>query len=165
MKILAREWLYFVASLLLGFLLTPIVFFHALNPPDTKVDVPGSTLYFSRSISDDSVRVAVANSPYMNSPKSRRVIYDYLSTEYDPGTFDFYNHKMDTLAKRLIILNLLVPRIEREPYGFAKFLDHLTRFPFRLQTWLTILIPYFVVQFLRSIRWALITMRDGIGRR
>jgi hypothetical protein len=98
-KIVAREWLIFIAILLVGLILTPAIFFHTYTVP----------MYGTRT-----------------------------------NTFDFTGIEMKATR----------------PVGVVEqFADHLFARWYWLQTWATVLCPYVIFLFARSLYWALRAIR------
>jgi hypothetical protein len=158
-KKLAREWLYFVAFFVLGFIGTKVIFYptestylekrHILyNAIQYDVNkwqrlrlryegVPGDTLrpygtfmQFSRDL-DDAVK--------------RRILYDSISQGFDIGTYAEFENKV-VQPSFLSPYKKLVSQMGNKLYWFP--------------TWTSVLTLYIIFQFIRSILWSFKTLKQ-----
>jgi hypothetical protein len=182
-KIIAREWLILVSSILVGSILIPITYFQKPSDPDyMRVRKRLYEGLIAKRHFDPSTAVLV--NPF---DAFDRLKVEYLSPKFDLGdgfvldidtsvhlgTFEEFSKNLDDSHRRKVLYDSLSIKYDIESYetfeshispssmfsGFPKFFNHLFSKHYWFNTWLAVLLPYLVFQIFRSIIFSIKVLR------
>jgi hypothetical protein len=175
-KVIAREWLLFLTATFIGINFSAIVFFNdsseyiihrkklyeslirignPLNRFDVKTaipideDIPESQNLQSKhrkydDIVDSKPLISYTDfSNILNDNSRRKLFYDSISAKYDLGEYGYFESR------------IAQPRFYS---GYVKLFDHLFSRWFWLSTLFSLLLPYLIIQLIRSIYYSIRTL-------
>jgi hypothetical protein len=171
-RIVAREWLVLFFSLVAGFVLTPLLFFHPYTVLDYEpLDHPIFDFRGIRKVTDTTLRAKLDSLEAETTEEANSRMLSEAMASFRTKHSEYKDLDDKSLAEKIIpkyragrkyddILDAPIPLV---PEGFyvkrqvsfvGNFVHHLFSWQYFLETWASILLVYVIVQILRSLFWA-----------